>query len=470
MSNNSWKQYGGISQIDNFTAVNAGTIIADQFLSRTAKPVDSTFNGSLTVDIDLILGGTSYNGANVVSGKDIYLKQKIFFFNGVNVIGVSPSLNKTNITDDNFTTANDSFITGNRDKIGVNKDTFDNLSSVFHIGSDHNSSYTDIVTIESNNASIRNILAQNMNQKGLVVESNETQSKILFFYNQTTAPLNIPDASIQYNNTNQTFSIDTSNNMQFSANSILIDPSNTYFLLNEEQTILDSSNQLLFQSTKIDDNSQLYTSKIEIDADKNRVFIDTSGQILLDASSTKISLLKDILIDASGGNVNIRSNNTVDVISKEILVISDYTVFQDLTHETFLYNQYNDNSVQTGTPITLKTFDNNSNVFLNFDISNTDNLGGGAIGGGAFPADTSRTMTSIGVNDMSGNYLPNQTIISSKNDVQYLTTLGVNTYQPKSEQYIMDINGPVYIGNGEIQTRQNTDFEIKNDAFWYRFF
>ena len=116
----------------------------------------------------------------------------------------------------------------------------------------------------------------------------------------------------------------------------------------------------------------------------------------------------------------------------EILVISDYTVFQALTHETYLPNHYNDNSIQTGTPIIMKTVDNSSNVFLNFDISNNETVGGGAIGGGAFPADTSRTMTSIGINDMSGNYIPNQTIISSKNYVKYLTTLGINTYQPKS--------------------------------------
>ena len=56
MSNNSWKQYGGISQIDNFTTINAGTIIADQFLSRTAKPIDETINGSIYVSGDVVSG------------------------------------------------------------------------------------------------------------------------------------------------------------------------------------------------------------------------------------------------------------------------------------------------------------------------------------------------------------------------------------------------------------------------------
>ena len=37
MSNNSWKQYGGVSDLDNFNFINANTIIADQFVSRSTK-------------------------------------------------------------------------------------------------------------------------------------------------------------------------------------------------------------------------------------------------------------------------------------------------------------------------------------------------------------------------------------------------------------------------------------------------
>ena len=81
MSNNSWKQYGGISQIDNFTTLNAGTIIADQFLSRTARPVDQTFNGTLTVGQDVIAGNSSYTGDNVVSGNNVFVNKKMLFFN-----------------------------------------------------------------------------------------------------------------------------------------------------------------------------------------------------------------------------------------------------------------------------------------------------------------------------------------------------------------------------------------------------
>ena len=80
MSNNSWKQFGGVSQIDNFTTVNAGTIIADQFLSRTTKPIDQLYNGSLTVSQDIIAGNSVDSGKCVYVNKDLYVNRKVYFF------------------------------------------------------------------------------------------------------------------------------------------------------------------------------------------------------------------------------------------------------------------------------------------------------------------------------------------------------------------------------------------------------
>ena len=75
MSNNSWKQYGGISQIDNFTTINAGTIIADQFLSRTAKPIDETINGSIYVSGDVVSNFLDIKKSGFIN-EDLYLKIK----------------------------------------------------------------------------------------------------------------------------------------------------------------------------------------------------------------------------------------------------------------------------------------------------------------------------------------------------------------------------------------------------------
>ena len=94
MSNNSWKQYGGISQIDNFTTLNAGTIIADQFLSRTARPQDQTFTGTLVVGQDVLAGKSSYAADNLVSGKHVFVNKKMFFFNDLSGNNQNTFLNK----------------------------------------------------------------------------------------------------------------------------------------------------------------------------------------------------------------------------------------------------------------------------------------------------------------------------------------------------------------------------------------
>jgi hypothetical protein len=74
-------------------------------------------------------------------------------------------------------------------------------------------------------------------------------------------------------------------------------------------------------------------------------------------------------------------------------------------------------------------------------------------------------MTMIGLNDTSGNYISSQTIVSGKDPVKYFSTIGINTFSPKVDNYVMDINGPVHIGNGELHNFLNTNFELKTTAF-----
>lgn len=125
MSNNSWKQYGGISQIDNFTTINAGTIIADQFLSRTAKPIDETINGSIYVSGDVVSNFLDIKKSGFIN-EDLYLNNKLFFFNN------DPSFNHYNTILNNNN--NHSYLYGNENNIGINTVT---PKSVFHIASDN---------------------------------------------------------------------------------------------------------------------------------------------------------------------------------------------------------------------------------------------------------------------------------------------------------------------------------------------
>jgi hypothetical protein len=87
MSNNSWKQYGGISKTDNFNTINASTIIADQFISRSVRPTYNFFNGTFEVALDLsagvnVLAGNSiYSAKDVFVNRDLYTNNKLFFGN-----------------------------------------------------------------------------------------------------------------------------------------------------------------------------------------------------------------------------------------------------------------------------------------------------------------------------------------------------------------------------------------------------
>ena len=72
MSNNSWKQYGGISKIDNFNTINASTIIADQFISRSVRPTYQVLNGTFEVTDDLLAGNSIHCDVDMFSNRDIY--------------------------------------------------------------------------------------------------------------------------------------------------------------------------------------------------------------------------------------------------------------------------------------------------------------------------------------------------------------------------------------------------------------
>jgi hypothetical protein len=67
-------------------------------------------------------------------------------------------------------------------------------------------------------------------------------------------------------------------------------------------------------------------------------------------------------------------------------------------------------------------------------------------------------MLTLGVTNPS--FIPAQEIVSGKNTLYYRTTTGFNTFSPKTENYVVDINGPTHIGNGELMTLVTTNFQI----------
>jgi hypothetical protein len=67
-------------------------------------------------------------------------------------------------------------------------------------------------------------------------------------------------------------------------------------------------------------------------------------------------------------------------------------------------------------------------------------------------------MLTLGVTNPS--FIPAQSIVSGNNKLYYRATTGFNTFSPNTENYVMDINGPTHIGNGELIALLNTNFEV----------
>ena len=62
----------------------------------------------------------------------------------------------------------------------------------------------------------------------------------------------------------------------------------------------------------------------------------------------------------------------------------------------------------------------------------------------------------IGLSTTDVSFIPSQSYVSNKDTVVYRTTTGINTYAPRLNNYVMDINGPTRIGNGETSFNNKT--------------
>jgi photosystem II stability/assembly factor-like uncharacterized protein len=136
---------------------------------------------------------------------------------------------------------------------------------------------------------------------------------------------------------------------------------------------------------------------------------------------------------------------------------NETAIIYDISSGVFLNTIYQTPTVYTGNALTLVSTDNSSNTFLHITTPNTNT--GISIGGGAYPNDTSRSMGMIGYMGEDNVFQPSHTIVSNHNKY-YPSTIGINTYFPTTEQYSMDINGPIRITNGKIIQYDSLPFTI----------
>jgi len=172
------------------------------------------------------------------------------------------------------------------------------------------------------------------------------------------------------------------------------------------------------------------------------------------------------------GNMIINVPKNTKILSK--MVVSDRTdtlsesvdgevvTIYDNPNGFFLLDIFNNSNIYNGNALSLITTDTNSITFLS--IMTPDQMGW-KWGGGIFPNDSTRNMGTMGYIDENNKYVPSETIVSGNSLVKTRSTIGINTYSPKTELYIMDINGPVCIQHQEIHLIEKVDFEIISVSF-----
>ncbi len=448
MSNNSWKQFGGISKMEEFNVINANTVVAEQFVSRSTRPIYQYLNGTFEVSNDLsaanniITSGNFFCKVDTTVNNNIYANQKLFFGSGT-FEPITPSLPSD---------STHAYLYGDASYVGVN---IQKPNTIFHITSNVPEE-TNILTVESSNNYIRNILAQNKNDRGVVLDADDTSANMYFHLDSSTNKFNVSDANITYTIGGNLSSYSIYNNM-YALENITIDSSGGYLLdTSGTTTFIDRSNANI--RTDLSGNYDIHSS--------GNYTLTTKGHIEIHASGGLVE------VDSSGGEIQMNSKQTnmhsyVNIavphrgMSGE-LYGETLTVY-DSSNVSFLPNAYDISNVLTGNTIVGVAKDASANTFMR--LVTGKGLLGSAYGGGVFPNDTSRSVNMIGLNDACGNFVNNQIIINNNQKDKYMSTVGFNTFEPKSDQYTVDINGPVRISNGEIQTLEEVNFQINSIHF-----
>ena len=468
MSNNSWKQYGGVSDLDNFNFINANTIIADQFVSRSTKPTYQYFNGTFEVSQDLSAGVNILAGNSIYSDVDLYVNRNIYSNNKI-FFGGNALVNTGNVFPERPDDTTAAFLYGDVSYVGVNilkpKTIFNITSTV--------SGETDILTVENKNDYIRNIIAQNQEQRGLVVDACNNEANIYFYVDSSTNIDLSSNANIKYNIGGYLLTT-TTNNITHSSRENKIDTSGGTVVMNGDKLQTDSSVNIIMNGAKtyhldISDN-------IIIDTSAQYILHSSGGYFILNDSETSLttdgSLIIQSLNTSSPGYVELNSTETtfntllnVTPFGRGVsgeLYEETLTVY-DNSNSQFLKNVYDNSGITTGNAVVGVGKDPSANTFMR--LVPATSLQGSAYGGGLYPYDTSRSMNIVGVNDSSGELITNQMIVESSNKHKYTSTLGINTFMPRTEEYVVDMNGPLRVANGEINTVAVEKFEFLSVSF-----
>ena len=443
----SWRKYGGKSIVMNDT-VNVGTVIANQFLTRTTLSTTNTFDnvnilGEANVGYNAYIGQDLFVRHNEFISKNLYINKQLLFG-----IDISNNIDPW------------AYFAGNQYNIGLNTST---PSTVFHVTGNN----TNILTVDTQSAIIRNIVGQNVNKKGVVIEAEDTYSNLYFYNDSTTNINNVANAYLRYKQGGY-LTLSTQTAIDLSASSITSHYGEGIMHFDQDNSLISTPGNLLFnsQNTFINSTKNFLFSYSPYGLPNSAVLMNNTGILL--------NTVNNFFVNTPAGTISTSYNTTGTVtISTNMTELSSNVVMStsgiynpifgetlsvyDSSNSIYLFNVYDTSLSKTGNAITMIATDNSSNTQAKIIAPN--NMGLSLIGG-VFPNDTSRSMGTIALSDISGNFVPSYMILSGKDPVKYYSTVGINTYQPKTERYVLDVNGPMRIGNGEINTVSSVNFEI----------
>jgi hypothetical protein len=219
--------------------------------------------------------------------------------------------------------------------------------------------------------------------------------------------------------------------------------------------------------------SNMHHNGIAVCVDNSNASID----FFVDISNDKVNPYDGRIRYTKGGIMMIDVSNNTEILSKLTVsnridvshVLMETAVIYDICNNTYAYDVYDISGAYTGNALSLIASDNSSNTFLNIITPDQNGL---SIGGGSYPFDRKLAMGTIGLYDASGVYFPTQNIVRGNNLIKYKTTLGINTHAPRINNYVVDVNGPMHLSNGEITNvssklvdSSTNYFEIKNVIF-----
>ena len=184
------------------------------------------------------------------------------------------------------------------------------------------------------------------------------------------------------------------------------------------------------------------------------------NDIIADSSITYVggNLVIDVLNDTKfTSNISIGHRNVNSHIYNETAVIYDNS------SDSFLHDIYESEDFHTGSALTLVA-DNSLDSNTGVNIVTTAGKGIKILGGSYIKGNT-RSAGILGIYDISKKILSSQTIVAGNSRVKNRSTVGINTFAPDADNYVMDINGPMKINHSEIVLVQDTSSQINKMVF-----